>query len=352
MHLRLPLLAALLIARPLLGQVAGRVVGSGDAPIPGAIVTLWRGSREVARALASERGAFHFDSLTSATATGLVVRRIGFSPRSLALFPAADGEPRTELLVELTPLLATLPEVVVREARAVCPAREDPAARRLWEALRARYRLHPRSVGQHSEMMYALEDVSGSAVGEIDETRLRWGRYEVTAAGRLGMYAGLDSGYASRLPPPTPGQPLLRPQFLHWWYAPLHREAAEHFLEAAFGAHHDLSLRPQSGGAVRLVYCGRGKGPRLEGTMTVQADTTLEAASWRFVTPTPREDAGGEVVFAPPAGAPPYALAAARGAYWRRMGGRSDRYVQEVAVYRTWLWGSSSPRCDTLGPCP
>jgi hypothetical protein len=88
---------------------------------------------------------------------------------------------------------------------------------------------------------------------------------------------------------------------------------------------------------------------RLEGTFEVAADTTLLGVDWRFVTPKLDEDAGGTASFVPP-DATPAVLTPARSVYWRRLGGRRDRYYQEAAVYRAWAYSVGDMWPDLPAP--
>ena len=145
-------------------------------------------------------------------------------------------------------------------------------------------------------------------------------------------------GYAVRRVLPKPGQELIQPAYLHWWYTPVHRELVEHLVEDGFARAHVFTT-VASAGTRSLVFCPRDrKRPGLEGVAEVDDAGALQRIAWRWRTPKPDEDAGAELLFVPPARADTRRLVPARIVYWRRLAGRKDRYYQEVMINRAWFY--------------
>lgn len=97
-----------------------------------------------------------------------------------------------------------------------------------------------------------------------------------------------------------------------------------------------------------VAFCPRGGDRTVQGTLTIGADTTLVAATWRFQTPRPREDAGGELTFLPfepgEDGSPPDLLPA-RSVFWRKQMGR-DVYFHRSMIYTRWRVRRSDARAE------
>ena len=327
-------------------QVAGQV-RSPSGPLPQATVVLWDGTRELARITTDSGGRFRFAGAVAASASGLVVRRLVYAPRTIGVRPGDEA-----LRLTLAPLTQSLPAAVVTATRRQCPFREDPAARAWWNAVRAGYAVAPPAVGQLAIMTWRRSDVPATEVAEIDEERIGPGAHGVTGRARLDYDASVAAhGYADRRAVSQAGTTVLDEAYFAWWYPPLHREMVEEFVGARFGRHHVFRFMPAASGLdgsdtgkspARLLFCPRDRAvPALEGAMEIASDSSISQIQWSFVTPKPREDAGGEVVLVPPGPGPGRRVVPARGAYWRRLAGRTDRYFQDVAIYRGWYWGTT-----------
>lgn len=334
------LMAALAPPRRAGAQVSGVIMDPAATPVPGVVVTLWTERSEVARTLTDDAGRFTFTRDEAAEATALVARRIGYEPLSTTLGP---GDPVRRLM--MTPLPAPLPVVAATVPRRQCPAADDGAARALWESVRTRYRAVPDTVGHIARGWGLAGDVPADAVGVIEEDgshpreRREWTvsiagilRREVARHVAAGEYAIAD-------PPPRLRVPF-RETSAAWWYAPLHRELADHFVSPVFGELHTFRFDRQGGGSISVTFCPvDGKRAEIEGTLTISADTALVGARWSFVTPRPREDAGGEVEFVPPrAGSRDAVLTPSRSLFWRRLPGPSGLYYEDVMVYSAWTY--------------
>lgn len=75
-----------------------------------------------------------------------------------------------------------------------------------------------------------------------------------------------------------------------------------------------------------------GRGARLEGALTLAADSALVRAEWRYRTDGPAEEAGADVTFLPPGGAVASRLLPAESLFWRRLLGR-DTFVYRWRRY-------------------
>lgn len=334
----LPLLCLLLLARPAAAQLRGVVTDPAGAPVVGAQVEVWGPEARLAATQTDAEGTFTFPAQATATAKRLVLRRIGY--RSLVVpVPAPSAAPARYVL---HPEAVELPELVATLNRKPCPNREDPAARRLWTRARSRYSDDTRDREANGDWLYVEEDVTPDRVGVVDERRARLGselggrpEYPTSFGFRPTQLRIRELGYAFPMPWKDPSYRPWR-EFYAWEYPRLGTFAAHHFASGLFGERHTFSFQRRAPRETVLAFCGsrRGGQPYLEGTLTVGSDTTFVAAAWSFVTPEPRERAGGEVTFAPPvtAGGAPGQLRAARGVFWRRLLGH-ELFFQEAIEF-------------------
>lgn len=92
----------------------------------------------------------------------------------------------------------------------------------------------------------------------------------------------------------------------------------------------------------RGVFCPRDPDrPSIEGRLELDDDTLLARATWRFRTPEPVEEAGGEVFFAGPE-RPDFDLQLfpSTGRFWRKL---VFEYYEEWMEYREWLTCARNP---------
>jgi hypothetical protein len=139
-------------------------------------------------------------------------------------------------------------------------------------------------------------------------------------------------GYAARLNSP------FTEQYAQWQYAPLETDIAHHFTEALFGQLHVFSFAATTDGERTIRFCPRIRDrsrPEIEGSLTIGADTAFLDADWKYTTPRPVEDAGGEVDFLPPHATTRGLLLPERYLFWRRIPG-STRYHVEGGSYEEW----------------
>jgi hypothetical protein len=318
----------------LAGQVRGVVSDSSGQPLADAAIELWAGGARAAATRTAPDGRFAFAGSVTREATGLVVRRIGYRPESI---PIRDGS--TEISVQLAALNVPLPTLVTTGTQRVCPGRDEPAARALWETMRSRYFALPYRYG----MAYAGAADSGVVrapdLGVVDEERLTGDGRSIGAALRLADSARIaDSGYAVPYYVAPRKRNLLNRSERRWRYARLDSYMAQHFVDRSFGLAHTLHVLERAGSEVVLAFCPRQRDrPSIAGTLRVSADTALVSAAWRFHTPAPDEDAGGEVTFAPVGefrSLP--TLLPATSKVWRRSPVDPEYYWQRVSFYQKW----------------
>jgi hypothetical protein len=323
----------LVFARGLAGQVGGVVIDPEGRGVAEVTLTLWRAGQEIARVSSDSIGRFRFTVAQAERATALVARRLGLRPATTSVTPEA-----TDLRLQMEPIPLPLPQMTVAATARACPNRESSEARQLWEAVRTRYAVPGLRDGLAMRLSWLRNEVPGSDVGEVDDSRLAEGEYTIAGIAREERARSLiERGYAVRGREETRNS-YLEGEFFHWAYAPLWRDLIGHFVEDLFGRRHTLSAGRRADGSVLIAFCGVDRRrPHLEGTLEVSADSALTRASWRFVTPDPNEEAGAEVTFVPIAAHAPVAvLVPARSAFWRRIGNHGAWFYQDAAVYTSW----------------
>jgi hypothetical protein len=338
--IRVAVLATLFLESTLTSQVAaqaaGQVVDATGQPIESALVELWSPTKRLAGTLTDANGRFSFSSAHSSGTTAILVRRIGFSPQRVRWVPDLKS-----LVIQMLPFPVRLAPVVGAQQR-LCPNEEHPEARLLWSSVMTRYR---RTAGTSywADVSLLFSRVRTSDLGAVDSTLIDRG---LVGYGRRyhEMQTQLiwDSGYA------VPMQGLKERRFDLWRYPLLHAFLADHFVDAVFGDFHVLSVAGQVDGVTTLVFCPIDRErPEIEGTLTIADDSTLAAASWRFLTPEPHEEAGGQVAYAARAGpngqTPLFPMS---GLYWRKL---VFDYYQEWMEYREWHNCADEPN-DRLCP--
>jgi hypothetical protein len=350
--LRATAIAGALLASARVGgaQVAGIVQASG-APLSRVVVSLWDGSREVARDTTDAAGRFAFDTSVTRAASGLALRRLGYVARTMSVRPGDDA-----LRLTMTPIAQPLPATVVAATKgSSCSWRDDPRARALWDSVRATYAVAPHGLSVYATLAeWTRQDVAAEEVGERVGMSRGPGEWGVFPKMMNEQWASIGRGsYAWRRELPKPGQELIYPQYLQWWYAPLHRELVEHFVEDGFARSHAFSFVTSSDGRT-LAFCPReAKRPGLEGTAELDDAGAIARLAWRWRTPKPDENAGAELLLIPPGRAQARRLVPARSVYWRRLGGKRERYFQDVMVTSSWSYvtGERAPTgSDRVSP--
>ena len=318
-----------LLASAASAQLRGRVVDAGGQPVSGVAVEIWSPVRRLGVRVADDGGAFQFSREEAREVSGILARRVGWRTAHLR---ASPGD--TLVVVRMEPQPEALEGLTVTATRTVpCPNRESPRARALWTALRDRYRGGADTSAAASYYLSVESVGPKEQVGMVDTARAQRGWLKSVEPHRR-LWARLIStgGYGFEI------RQSMGEAYAAWQYPPLESYYATHFVEDLFGAQHTLSIVRESADEVVLRFCPRersGRKQRLEGTLTLAADGALRQAAWKYLTPAPREDAGGEIDFAPP---PPSFRSAlllpATSLYWRRTTG--GRYYQRWYRYSEW----------------
>lgn len=322
-----PLLIALGAARAE-AQVRGTVVDGSARPVAGAMVELWDLPRPAAAKRTDDQGRFELPGPADGELL-LTVRAPGLATQTI---PLASRD--TAVTVTMEAQAATLRTVTVAAtAGRLCPRREEPRARALWERMRSRYR-QP-DADTNTVLVFGFLELR-SGTGEKNDA-YDPGAGRTTAGWTTGppVLAVPElmarSGYALR----AAGGAGDRTAF--WSYRALDEGMMQDFTGDYFGAAHTLSILSQGPERTTIAFCPRGRLRRtgqIEGTLTLRADTTLESARWSFRTPAPDEDAGGEASYLPPDPALGRALLTSESVFWRRSGARA--YFFEAKAFTGW----------------
>lgn len=310
-------------ATPALAQLRGEVLDPGGAPARDARVELWSALHRVAVRRTDALGRFEFTAAERDSATTAIVTLGGYEPNAVSL--ARIGE-YVSIHLEPTSVVGL---TVQAKVRPLCPNADDPEARTLWEAAAGRYS-RADTLQLYSLSVSIQDEVDGTELRSVDERRRRPG----ASGSRAGSIAALsETGYGFRI------ERSIDPLYGAWKYERMW-VATEHFIEPDFGRYNTLSIRGRVGGRVVLAFCSRGlkRGAvGIEGTLTLNPDTTLNSATWVFRTPVPREEAGGDVLFVPHEGgsARPW-LVPYVSLYWRKLHGKQDRYIRRWGRYVRW----------------
>jgi len=321
-------------ANPASGQLRGRVTAHGEG-VPNVAVELWNSTTMLAARRSDDEGRFSFDSSATAGVTGLVARRIGFRPVSL---PRQDW--RDDVRLEMEEVFVPLATLVTTAEREACPNRETAEARDVWNAVRRRYFPLPYRYG-----MAYYATIDSSVLRASDRERSGDPRpfeyiRSIGAAQRLADSARIaDVGYAYEYKVTAARPTRFHKLDRRWKYPKLQSYMAQHFLDQTFGDRHTFSLGKTDGSELVVSFCPRSRdAANISGSLVIRSDMTLVSARWRYHTPDPDDDAGGEVLFVPPArwSTRPVLLPAESTTWQRSPGEFRDYYRQEVAHYRRW----------------
>ena len=258
-----------------------------------------------------------------------------------------------------------LPGIVAQAEREACPARDDPRARALWTRMAARYDRALDTASVWTRMQASSGYVASGSLMRFDTVRSN--RPDGTTDGwntgdavRDGQQRGLAFYAAPRVGPGRRGMSgRLRGSLTRtierigygtlnngisadisqvsavWTYPPLDGELASHFVGGLFGER--TFFRVEREAPVTLGFCTAPRfrsQPYVSGSLFLRADSSLERVQWHYHTPEPREDAGGEVRFAPPAPGAAHALVPAHGEIYRRHVG--NQFYHRRLVYAEW----------------
>jgi hypothetical protein len=324
----LPLLLLALCASTAAAQVRGSVVDSLGNAIPAATVEMWSGLRRIRETRTDSLGAFQLQTDRTTPPTGLFVRRIGYENSALAI----RGD--TSVVIALRSMALQLTRIVVAAGKRVCPNREDPAARALWEAMRARYPKPSGTVYFHSLGTLVRATVPFEQIDEVGEVEPQQRTWQYSGTPTWGVWRDIIArdGYAMRI------NGGMGEAYVQWFYAPLQLAIAQHFAESRFAELHTINIVSTVGGATVLGFCSRSENgrarTRIEGTLTLSPARELMRARWRYLTPTLNEDAGSEVEFLPPRIVSGALLLPRSYRYWRRT--NRGRFFVQQQTFSEW----------------
>ncbi|MBD0320699.1 MAG: hypothetical protein ICV87_10220 [Gemmatimonadetes bacterium] len=258
----------------------------------------------------------------------ILVHRIGFLPARIAVTaPAAD------VTVQLSEAPLGLDALTVRaEGPIRCPSRDEPIARLLWEEAARRYSRATDSIWLRSEKEVVSGEGPRDQIGDTTGGTPRSGHRE-TGAYRRAVDPRLGYGYRI--------SGSIDAVEAAWHYMALGSHDAQHFIDPSFGIYNVLAVVSRTPARTVLGFCSRGLGRGavpVAGTLSIAAEGTLAEARWRFDPPAPREEAGGQVVFAPySAGGVEGWLVPAQSLLWRRVLGFENRYRHQTKWYARWV---------------
>jgi len=285
----------------------------------------------------------------------------------LAGAPASAAAQRVPPRADTSRAGATpLPGIVAQAEREACPARDDPRARALWARVRERYDTSLDSASMWAEMRASSGYVASAGLLRFDSvpsthadgTTDGWNTGETlrdhqqrglafyraprVGHGRRGMSGRLRGSLARTIARDgyaTVNRGIsadLTQVSAVWTYPPLDGELASHFVSDVFGDRTFFRI-DRARGPITLAFCTAPRfrsEPYVSGSLFLRADASLERVQWHYHTPEPREDAGGEVRFAPPEPGARRALTAAEGEIYRRNVG--DQFYHRKLVYAAW----------------
>jgi hypothetical protein len=335
-------LVAALGAAPAGAQVHGLVVDRSERPVADALVELWASSRRAAGTRTDEQGRFEIPAGPADGQLMLTVRRLGLATQTVPL-TSRDTTLRVVMDVQAVSLR---PLTVETAAGRLCPRREEPQARELWTRMRSRY-WQP---GPDSVFVFAFMEIRSGTGERTEAYEPEAGRTSAgwTTGALIVAHPELmaRSGYALR----AAGGAGERTAF--WSYRALDDGAMQDFTGDYFGSAHTFSILIQNGSETTIAFCPRERLRRtgqVQGTLTLRSDASLSSARWRFQTPDPGEDAGGEASYLPPAPAFGRALLAQETVFWRRSGPRG--YYYEAKAFTGWRrWAPASTRQPEAQP--
>lgn len=283
-----------IVATPVLSQVEGLVVDDRHDPIDGVSVELWDGSERLGHRVTVSDGRFRFATPEAQASHELLLRRIGYRTARVTLPLAPPAR------IALEPQAIELEGVVVEgRSEPICPNREDPAARDLWQAVASRYSRASDTLEIEGSMITFRDELHASEVGRHppEHATPRGTTRSTGELRRIWRQVVADRGY---------GYPVkhgsVRTGVGLWAYPSLQNGFAEHFVDSLFAELHTLQREDLDGGTATLTFCPRRRArsaPVISGLLVIANDTSLVEAEWRFTTPSPTEHAGGRVVFLP-----------------------------------------------------
>lgn len=341
LHLAALLLAASSVpAGPLVAQkVHVRVVAEDGAPVARATVDLWAKTRRVLSLVTREDGQAMADRKRGPALTSVSARAIGFHAASVPV-PAA-GKDTVE--VRLATIVPRLPEIVVQAMPRYECRPDEREARTVWRTAATRYAILPTERGYWTSGRGLRDTFLLSTAGQPDSGDVT--RWSVSGQARAQATRFIhDSGYAIRTKPDRRGGSMNSAAAGPWWYPRLHTWNADHFARPEFGELNALYVISSGPTGWTLGFCSnRPKRPGIAGTMRIDSTWRFVRAEWEFLTPKPKEDAGGETVFLAGTNA---ALLPLESYFWKRLDeapGEDARYLRETFRGEQWTINLGEP---------
>lgn len=311
-------------------QVRGVVVDRSERPVADALVELWITSRRAAGTQTDEQGRFEIPSGSAEGRLMVTVRRLGLATQIVHVI-SRD----TTLFVTMDVQAITLQPVTVEtSAGRLCPRREEPQARHLWTRMRSRYW----QLGSDSVFVFGFMEFRSGKGEKSDAYDPDAGRTSAgwTTGALVSAHPEIMalSGYA------TAAAGGLGERTAFWDYRSLDGGMMQDLTGTHFGSVHTFSLLTRSANETTIAFCPSDRLRRtgqIQGTLVLRSDTTLSRARWTFLTPDPKEDAGGEASYLPPSAAFGRALLAQETAFWRKSGAAYYFEAKAFTGWRRWF---------------
>ena len=243
----------------------------------------------------------------------------------------ADLEDQDSVVLLAQPLL--VPELTIQSPRVACSGSDDSLARGLWERAAEPHRGAWDTVGLAA---YGLFHGGPVSFGDRIRPPQDSSRGRVMA---LGKSHAIDDnirehGYAWEFPPGLRGV-WEGQDFGYWYYPRFGLFNAYHLTSRLFGELNRLVLLHQRADEVQIAFCSVDQErPYVIGVLTIR-DGDIFHAIWRFSTPRPVENAGGEATFQDNPRAA--ILTPAVSVYWRSRGFDEQYLQRRFLVIRDYL---------------
>jgi hypothetical protein len=313
--------------------LSGRVTQPDGEPVVAALVTYTgEGGVGVRATRTGVDGRFQLVRPGPVGSAGrLTVERMGYADVERRV---AGNEQEVSLVLEPEPL--PLPGFQVSAEGATCPPRDDPDARRAWEAMA---RLHPAGLDTVGVASYTLALSDTLPEGTMVPVP---GSLNSRTPGQRGSAPLLRLSWSRRVQREGYAFPVRRTDaigsFDSWSYAPLEADFSSHFASPEFGrlTRFQFATRDDGEGGSVLRFCStNARRPGLEGRLELSPDTTLIRAEWRFRTDDPDEDAGGWARFPSYLDSGPPPLLPLESMTWRKI--RGGAFQRRAQWYEDWL---------------
>jgi hypothetical protein len=310
----------------------GVVVDPEGSPVTGVRVELHSGGRLEAAVFTGPDGTFRVRARTDTGPFSIRAERLGYDTLERPLSAREWDGAAVELVLVPAPL--PLPGFTVEATMETCPARHDPDAAALWEAMARHHHGGLDTLGAATYTLARTDTLATNAANRAPPEGLTAGQRGFSGRLRLSWERRIPrEGYAFRVRRTDPTA-----SYEAWAYAPLEADFASHFGTPLFVQQHRLRApSPGIGGGWILAFCAPDpERPGLDGHLELSPDTFLVRAEWRFRTPEPDEEAGGWTRFpgASANGAPAYLLPL-ESVVWKTL--REGGVQRRAQWYEAWI---------------